>query len=549
MKVRTKELKFGHELKGGGINDRVNGRDAEIAELAAMISQEGLLQPLCIWKPPSEGGFYVVAGNRRLAALRLLEKSGEAKFADAECIEVQAKTATEALALAMSSNMYLPPHIVDQYFTFNRLSEGGMDEAKICARYSLKKREYRQIMALGGLARVVLDAWREDKIDRDAAEAFTLEPDQKRQAEIFASLKRRGGLYKHGIREAILGRSQESAGLLQFIGKEAYVAAGGALIEDLFSEKEIESEPTDLKLLKKLAGDKLKTEMNKLQGEGWKWVKEDKELPSNGYYYQRHEKKGGGALNTDDKAKLGAIWGFDHQGKFFVKRAMEPPASARAEKRKKGKAAGKAPDLSAALYQRLNEALTKSVATALAADSQTVVLAAVIAGIESGGDVISLKCESRSYLDGSGAIKRDKPADFHVVFSAWLKKTTSALIGRLAEIAGTAVDLHGAHDALAEDKGAAALTARLSTPVLNKELRANFDPKDYFASVPKDLCLAAIAEAVNAQTAKSAAGKKKSEIEKLAAGNVPAKGWLPPALRTANYDGPGKAAKKKAKRK
>lgn len=76
---------------------------------------------------------------------------------------------------------------------------------------------------------------------------------------------------------------------------------------------------------------------------------------------------------------------------------------------------------------------------------------------------------------------------------------------------------------------------------MNAALRGAFDAKDYFNSVPKALCMAAIKEAIGVDAARQQEKKKGPEIAAFAIANVVATGWLPPQLRAKGYDGPPKA--------
>src|SRR3546814_20587031 len=61
--------------------------------------------------------------------------------------------------------------------------------------------------------------------------------------------------------------------LVQYVGIEAYLAAGGSVTRDLFSSTDQEvAALTDGALVQKLATDKLAQDAQALAGEGWKWI-------------------------------------------------------------------------------------------------------------------------------------------------------------------------------------------------------------------------------------------------------------------------------------
>ncbi|WP_234834393.1 ParB N-terminal domain-containing protein [Sinorhizobium meliloti] len=89
--------------------DPMNVRETYSAEgteaLAANIRVDGyrLLQNLVVRKGDNKGRYFVVAGGRRLAALRLLAEAGEiAKDYPVECKERERETATESASQRMS---------------------------------------------------------------------------------------------------------------------------------------------------------------------------------------------------------------------------------------------------------------------------------------------------------------------------------------------------------------------------------------------------------------------------------------------------------------
>ena len=74
--VALNDLRAGHhsDAPAGVVNVRCTGRDAGLDTLAASIDSLGVLQPLVVVE--SGGVFFVVDGNRRLAALEALAAAG-----------------------------------------------------------------------------------------------------------------------------------------------------------------------------------------------------------------------------------------------------------------------------------------------------------------------------------------------------------------------------------------------------------------------------------------------------------------------------------------
>jgi ParB family chromosome partitioning protein len=240
--------------------DPANVRKTDVEpskQFVASIREEGILEALTV--RPNEEGYLVTNGGKRLAALNiLLEEKAIAADYPVPCVlrEGDDKTARN-ISLAVNY-MREDVHPVDEFEAFADLVKDGMSPDDIGKKYGLKKTEVDQVLALGNLAPEIRRAWREDKIEEDAARAFTLEPDQKRQSELFKSIGKKQGLHRWTIRSAILGQDQKRDGMIAFVGLDAYKKAGGATTRDLFVEGKDDADlVTDLQLLKKLYDGKL----------------------------------------------------------------------------------------------------------------------------------------------------------------------------------------------------------------------------------------------------------------------------------------------------
>lgn len=235
--ISLSDLHFGHDRKDS-LNSRATDRDAEIGALAANIHERGLIYPLLVTK--IGGKRFVAAGNRRLAALKLMESQGLIP-ADwpVPCIMIDAADAKE---LSLAENVHRQQlHPIDEYEAFAGL---GQDAETIARRFGLSVKHVRQRLALGSMAPEIRKAWRAGEIQRDVAQAFTATADQKKQAEVYKELKKAKRLYGYEIKRALVGGQRQSVKCadMALVGLDAYLAAGGTIAEDLFSdEAEVES--------------------------------------------------------------------------------------------------------------------------------------------------------------------------------------------------------------------------------------------------------------------------------------------------------------------
>ncbi|MGA2440692.1 MAG: ParB/RepB/Spo0J family partition protein [Tepidisphaeraceae bacterium] len=148
--------------------------------LVASIRAFGLLEPLVVRPIPDKSGEYqVIAGNRRLAALRQIHR--DSKDDPKISCEVRDVDEPTAGALSLSENFVREDmHPLDEAEAFAKLAA---DEAKgaesIASQFGVTERYVRQRMKLAGLADVVKTAFREDQIDTGTAEAFSAVPEDR----------------------------------------------------------------------------------------------------------------------------------------------------------------------------------------------------------------------------------------------------------------------------------------------------------------------------------------------------------------------------------
>jgi ParB family transcriptional regulator, chromosome partitioning protein len=520
-------------------------------QFVASVREEGILEPLTV--RPNGDGYFVFGGGKRLAALGILAKE---KLITPDhpvpCI-IREIDEQEARNIGLAINLMRDDmHPVDEYEAFADFVKDGMTPDQIGKKYGMTIREVGRVLALGSLAPEVRALWREDKIQADAARAFTLEPDQKRQAEILISLRKRGGLHAHTVKAAIVGDEREAKAMINFVGIEAYKTVGGATTTDLFADaKDPVAVATDLKLLKKLYDEKLKTKLKELEEEGWKWIAFQSDL---GYQAQYWSSKPKNQVKADERGKFGVIISKGHFGDIEIKYGVTKPAEEKAAAKKKvaKKAGVTAVALSAALCGRLNDQITQATASVLEHDSHLGLIAVCAAMTSAAHEGAALAIRSEAH----------GTAKFLAQFEVMRKKSVAELHAVIAKVASQSLSIGGSiQDRLPLSKnrpGDRALLEALDAKKLNAALRASFEPADYFAGVTAQVCKDAIALCDPKQPI---TGKeKKSELAKLATdlvkkSNAGGKaGYLPPEMRTAHYDGPAPkkaapAAKAKAVKK
>ena len=102
--------------------------------------------------------------------------------------------------------------------------------------------------------------------------AFTVTNDHERQEQVWEQLARSYNKEPYYIRRQLTeGAIRASDKRAQFVGVDAYEAAGGPVMRDLFQQDD-GGWLQDPALLDRLVVEKLASEAEALRGEGWKWI-------------------------------------------------------------------------------------------------------------------------------------------------------------------------------------------------------------------------------------------------------------------------------------
>lgn len=237
--------------------------------LMASIASQGVLQNLVV-VPESKGKYGVVAGGRRLRALQDLAKNDTiAADFEVEC-RVKDKDA-DITEISLAENVGQEAmHPADQYEAFAELVGQGVPVEDIAAKFGVTKLVVEKRLKLGRVAPKLLDDYRKGGINLECLMAFTISDDHERQLACYKELS--GRLWPHAVKSWLLGEAVDARrGIGAFVGKAAYLKAGGAGAGDLFEDTFY---LCDSALVCELAQAKLERAANKLAKEegGWLWI-------------------------------------------------------------------------------------------------------------------------------------------------------------------------------------------------------------------------------------------------------------------------------------
>lgn len=249
---------------------RVNAA-VNVGELADSIEAHGLIQNLTVRKAKRGNKYEVVAGARRFAALTLLVKQGRLDKGTLITCNVLADDDSDTEISLAENTQREAMHVVDEILAYRQLVEDGMTPENIAARFGQSVVTVRQRLKLANLSPRVLEALREDAIRIDQARALAISDDHAAQERAWFE-SQSWNREPHSLR-AMLTRDhvRSTDKLAVFVGIDAYEQAGGAILQDLFSEAST-TFLTDRPLLVELATKRLEQETDILTVKGWKWV-------------------------------------------------------------------------------------------------------------------------------------------------------------------------------------------------------------------------------------------------------------------------------------
>ncbi|MFT3780333.1 MAG: ParB N-terminal domain-containing protein [Ottowia sp.] len=242
-----------------------------IPELAASIARIGLLQNLIVILAADGEQYEVVAGDRRLTALKLLAKKKRIP-ADYEvpCLLVpDASARTVSLAENVQrENM----HPADQFAAFAALVKEGRPIEDIAADFGVSPLVVQRRLKLANVSPRLMTDYRVGGVTLEQLMALTITDDHTAQeAAFYGAPEWQRSPSK--LRERLTEREIDATHpLVRFAGLDAYRAANGGIRRDLFAEGDAGTYLTDTGVLETLVRDKLETLAEDVRAEGWAWV-------------------------------------------------------------------------------------------------------------------------------------------------------------------------------------------------------------------------------------------------------------------------------------
>ena len=285
-----------------------------IEELAEDIARRTLLQGLSV-RPVLDadgaetGMFEIPAGGRRYRALELLVKQKRlGKIAPVPCVVRDPATNILGEDDSLAENIQRAPlHPLDQFRAFLALRQKGRSEEDIAAAFFVGVNVVKQRLRLASVSSALLDIYAEDGISLEQLMAFTVTSDHARQKQVWQAISGSWSKEPYQIRRMLTEKTvRASDRRAVFVGLEAYEAAGGVVLRDLFQQDDggwLE----DVALLDGLVAEKLKAEAEAIAAEGWKWIEVATDFPY-GHAHGLRELEGVATdLTAEERATIEAL--------------------------------------------------------------------------------------------------------------------------------------------------------------------------------------------------------------------------------------------------
>ena len=243
-----------------------------VRELADSLLKAGLLQNLIVHRMP-DGKLGVAAGGRRMTALQLLVEEGHI-HAD---YPVAVKVVGDELAVVASiteNEQRRAMHPAEQITGFRTLASEGKTPEQIGDLLGYTSRHVQRGLRLASLAPELLDGLAKDDLTLEQCQALALEIDPQRQVMVWQSASENygSGVSAERLRRLITESevSTHDNRMWDVVGEADYLAAGGEVRRDLFSQNEggfIDKVLLEQVLVQKLEGIAAQV----AQDEGWRW--------------------------------------------------------------------------------------------------------------------------------------------------------------------------------------------------------------------------------------------------------------------------------------
>ncbi|KQW64982.1 ParB/RepB/Spo0J family partition protein [Variovorax sp. Root411] len=259
------------KLRPSSRNVRKSG-GTSIPELASSIARVGLLQNLTVVAAPDGEHYEVVAGRRRLAALKLLAKRRKlARDHEVHCLLVLDDAARTVSLTENVQREAMSP--IEELFAWKDLVAEGRPVEDIAADFGVTPLVVQRRLKLANVSPRLLADFGMQAVTLEQLMALAITDDHAAQEAAFyesPQWQRSPEALRDHLTSEEIDASRDA--VARFVGADAYEQAGGGVRRDLFADERSGVFLTDGALLDALARDKLAPVAEQVRAEGWAWV-------------------------------------------------------------------------------------------------------------------------------------------------------------------------------------------------------------------------------------------------------------------------------------
>lgn len=253
------------QLAKSPLNVREKTPDAAIIDqIAASIAARGLIQPIAVHKGAGlpKGKLGVLAGSRRWHAIQKLKKDGADFDFDAIPVTILDGTDAELTEISLHENYVRQAMRAPEiYAAFRQIRERdpAITDADLAKHFSLDPARVARILRLAYLHPTVFAAYDAGALNDEQAYAYAATEDQALQLQVYEHLSQlpSNQHFPRHIRDAMKVGLDEHRALLNMVGLDAYVAAGGVFTVDLFAQEPNTGIVEHEDILRRLANEKI----------------------------------------------------------------------------------------------------------------------------------------------------------------------------------------------------------------------------------------------------------------------------------------------------
>lgn len=246
-----------------------------IDSLANSFRAFGVLENLVVYAEENDDGtptgkFAVAAGERRRnAGLALVKAKAWKKTQPIPC-KIYLKE--EAIAISLAENCERAAmNPADELEAYAAMIDSGMTIADVAARFGATEQVVRQRLKLGRLSPRILDELRSGTMNLGQAQALTVTEDHAMQERAWFNAAHSWDREPRTLRAILCASCVAGTDpRARLVGLDAYTAAGGQLVQDLFDDAYVELR--DVGLLDALADAKLQQVAEVLRAGGVPWA-------------------------------------------------------------------------------------------------------------------------------------------------------------------------------------------------------------------------------------------------------------------------------------